>query len=117
MPAAACSRPTPRQRGPHVVVPVAAVLSGGVRVGTDQHELRVARDARGRRVDVQRSEAPPEGEALLVADVLVVEEDDPVLDDQGAADLLERLVERAVMVDPETSPPLVGVSSARCFTA
>ena len=72
-----------------------------------QHELRVARDARGRRMDVQFSEAPPEGEVLLVADVLVAEEDDPVLD-QGAADLLERLVERAVMVDPETSVPAGG---------
>ena len=81
-------------------MPVLAVLPGGVGVGVDEHELGVAVDARGRRVDVERPEAPPEGEVLLVVDGLVAEEDDPVLD-EGAVDLVERLVvERLAQVDP-----------------
>ena len=51
-------------------------------------------------MDVERPEASPEGEVLLVVDGLVAEEDDPVLD-EGAVDLLERLVvERLAQVDP-----------------
>ena len=72
-------------------MPVVAILARRVRVGVDEHEFRIASDARGGRVNVERSEAPSEGEVLLVVDGLVAEEDDAVRD-EGAVDLLERRV-------------------------
>jgi hypothetical protein len=75
----------------HVAVPAFSVGARRILVGMDNHQLRMARRVRRRGMEVQFSEAAAEIEVLVLADVLVAEEDHQVLR-QRAVDLLERLV-------------------------
>ena len=75
----------------HVAVPAFTVGARRVLVGVDDHQFRMARLVRRGGMDVQLAEAATEVEVLLVADVLVAEEDHQVLR-QRAMDFLERLV-------------------------
>src|SRR5262249_6588869 len=75
----------------HIAVPALPIGARRILVSMDNHQLGVRRRMRRGRMKVQLAEATAEIEMLLLADMLVAEEDHQVFS-QRAMDLLECLV-------------------------